>query len=87
MGDILTFIANPLIIKAGLWLLGISSDSLEADKETKAALNKLATFYRSKGVTSAKSRYEAEGQIQTGDQMWNEKEKPTEVKDETSPNA
>lgn len=75
MGAILGILSNPFILKLALNLMDYFLSKKQADAETKKALAKVAEFLRTQGVNASKISFEAESQIEAGNDEWDKREK------------
>lgn len=75
MNTLLALLGSELIVKLGLWFLESVAEKQAIDKDSKRLFIEMAKKFRESGISSAKSRFEAEDQIQSGNDQWDEREK------------
>lgn len=69
----------PVIVKVAFWILETFFLNSAQDKESRRIFLDLAERLRSAGIKNVKSRFESEAQIEAGDKVWSEREKPPSV--------
>lgn len=73
MSTVLAFLGSELVVKFGLWLLESIAEKQSFDRESRKMFVEMAKKFRETGIKSAQSRFEAEDQIQAGNDQWDER--------------